>query len=53
MTTHRSLSKLERKAHQSLHTLVEITEEKEFRSGGATRDRFGKQHMIPKVEDEK
>lgn len=49
MTTHRSLSKLERRAHQSLHTLVEIPDnnEQEFVSGGATRDRFGKRHNIP------
>ncbi len=53
MTTHRSLTKLERRAHQSLHTLVEIPDQDntEFVSGGATRDRFGKRHSIPKKDN--
>ena len=46
MATHRSLNKLERKAHQSLHDMVEVHEDEEFKTGGATRDRFGKRHLV-------
>jgi hypothetical protein len=46
MATCRSLNKLERKAHMSLHNTVEVMDE----PGPAeayTRDRFGKRHAVP------
>ena len=49
MTTHRSLNKLERKAHMSLHNTVEVTEET-VREAGNTRDRFGKKHEVPQTK---
>ena len=51
MTTHRSLTKLERKAHMSIHNKVEITDEITSEEKSLTRDRFGKKHKI-KENDE-
>ena len=46
MTTHRSLNKLERKAHMSLHNIVEVTDAPPSDTGGFTRDRFGKKQSV-------
>lgn len=45
MVTRRSLNKLERKAHMSIHHTKEVKEEEEQLSS-FTRDRFGKKHKI-------
>ena len=45
MATHRSLNKLEFKAHMSIHNKTEVPEE-ETHSSNYTRDRFGKKHKI-------
>ena len=45
MVTRRSLNKLERKAHMSIHNTVEVVEE-EVSEVSNTRDRFGKKHKI-------
>ncbi|MBI3252852.1 MAG: hypothetical protein HYZ52_06050 [Candidatus Omnitrophica bacterium] len=46
MTTHRSLNKLEFKAHMSIHNVVEVKDE-ESKEKGFTRDRLGKKHPVP------
>ena len=46
MTTHRSLNKLERRAHMSIHNKVEVPEAGEPRQTSYARDRFGKKHGI-------
>jgi hypothetical protein len=52
MTTHRSLNKLERKAHMSLHTLKEVGDEGEPAASPAfTHDRFGKKHSVKNPGD--
>ena len=52
MATHRSLNKLERKAHMSVHNTVEVTDEdKAVKS--FTRDRFGKKQVVPKHEEKR
>ena len=53
MTTHRSLNKLERRAHMSIHNKVEVFEVQELRQTGFTRDRFGKKHGISKSASDK
>jgi len=45
MTTRRSLSKLERRAHMSIHNTVEVKEELEPVTA-YTRDRFGKKQSV-------
>ena len=51
MVTRRSLNKLERKAHMSIHDTKEVKEEKESLSH-YTKDRFGKKHeVLPKNRD--
>lgn len=45
MTTHRSLNKLEFKAHMSIHNKVEVPEE-EMQGSHYTRDRFGKKQRV-------
>lgn len=45
MTTHRSLNKLEFKAHMNIHNLKDV-EETEAHDLNATRDRFGKKHQL-------
>lgn len=45
MATHRSLNKLERKAHMSIHNHLDVVEEPVLVSS-YTRDRFGKKHDI-------
>lgn len=45
MTTHRSLNKLEFKAHMSIHNKVEVVDG-ETHDSNYTRDRFGKNHRI-------
>jgi len=45
MATHRSLNKLEFKAHMSIHNLVDVTEG-ETHDSHFTRDRFGKNHRL-------
>ena len=45
MITHRSLNKLEFKAHMSIHNKVAVPEE-ETHGSSYTRDRFGKNHRI-------
>ena len=45
MTTHRSLNKLEFKAHMNIHNLKDV-EETETHDLNATRDRFGKKHQL-------
>ena len=46
MPTHRSLNKLEFKAHMSLHNFVEVPEEEGHESRAFTRDRLGKKHLL-------
>jgi hypothetical protein len=45
MTTHRSLNKLEFKAHMSIHNFTDVPEQESAGSNG-TRDRFGKTHRL-------
>ena len=45
MPTHRSLNKLEFKAHMSIHNLVDVPED-ETHGSNSTRDRFGKKHHL-------
>lgn len=51
MTTHRSLNKLEFKAHMSIHNMKEV-EEGESHDLNATRDRFGKKHQLSEPNGE-
>lgn len=46
MTTHRSLNKLEFKAHMSIHNFVEVPEGEFHESAAFTRDRLGKKHLL-------
>ena len=46
MTTHRSLNKLEFKAHMSIHNFTEVKDEETHESQQFTRDRFGKKHAL-------
>ena len=50
MVTHRSLNKLERKAHMNIHNTVEVTGN-EMESKSFTRDRFGKKQSVQKNDD--
>ena len=52
MTTRRSLTKLERKAHMSIHNTVDVTD-KSCRMVSYTKDRFGKKHDVPASAGEK
>jgi hypothetical protein len=52
MTTHRSLNKLERKAHMSIHNTVEVVEEELIENVNYTRDRFGKKHKVAQNEND-
>ena len=45
MATHRSLNKLEFKAHMSIHNFKDV-EESETHDSDRTRDRFGKEHRL-------
>lgn len=45
MPTHRSLNKLEFKAHMNIHNVVEVREG-ESHDSNFTRDRFGKSHRL-------
>ncbi len=45
MAAHRSLNKLERKAHMSIHNHLDVAEESALVSS-YTRDRFGKKHDV-------
>jgi len=45
MPTHRSLNKLEFKAHMNIHNVVEV-KEGESHDSNFTRDRFGKDHRL-------
>ncbi len=45
MATHRSLNKLEFKAHMSIHNMADVREE-ECHEANYTRDRFGKNHRL-------
>ena len=50
MVAHRSLNKLERKAHMSLHNTVEVTgDEMDLKS--FTRDRFGRKQVVQKKDE--
>ena len=49
MTTHRSLTKLEFKAHMSIHNVAEVPAESSPADVCATRDRFGRKHEIRPV----
>ena len=51
MTTHRSLNKLEFKAHMSIHNFTEVREGEGHESRNFTRDRFGKQHALSDEQD--
>ncbi len=44
MTTHRGLTKLERRAHMNIHNTKEVREPN--KQVGYTRDRFGKKHRV-------
>ncbi len=46
MTTHRSLNKLEFKAHMSIHNTVDVPEKESVDDTNHTRDRFGRKHKI-------
>ena len=46
MATHRSLNKLEFKAHMSIHDFTEVREEEAHESTAFTRDRLGKKHLL-------
>ena len=46
MSTHRSLNKLEFKAHMSIHNFVEVPEEERHESKAFTRDRWGRKHLL-------
>ena len=46
MTTHRSLNKLEFKAHMSIHNFTEVPEAETHEARNRTRDRFGKSHAL-------
>ena len=46
MATHRSLNKLEFKAHMSIHNIKEVTETEVHEARNGTRDRFGKTHAL-------
>ena len=46
MSTHRSLNKLEFKAHMSIHNFVEVPEGEVHESKAFTRDRLGKKHLL-------
>ncbi len=46
MATHRSLNKLEFKAHMSIHNFVEVPEGETHESRAYTRDRLGKKHLL-------
>ena len=46
MTTHRSLNKLEFKAHMSIHNFTEVREDESHEAHLFTRDRFGKKHAL-------
>jgi hypothetical protein len=52
MATHRSLNKLEFKAHMSMHNFVEVPEE-ETQGPNSTRDRFGKKHNLSDADGKK
>lgn len=46
MSTHRSLNKLEFKAHMSIHNFVEVPDGELHESADFTRDRLGKKHLL-------
>ena len=46
MPTHRSLNKLEFKAHMSIHNFTEVSEAETHEARNSTRDRFGKSHAL-------
>ncbi len=46
MATHRSLNKLEFKAHMSIHNFVDVPEEELHESNAFTKDRLGKKHLL-------
>ncbi len=46
MTTHRSLNKLEFKAHMSIHNFTDVVENETHEARNRTRDRFGKSHAL-------
>lgn len=46
MATHRSLNKLEFKAHMSIHNSVDVPESEVTPTQGFTRDRLGKRHLL-------
>lgn len=47
MTTHRSLNKLEYKAHMSIHNTAEVASaENEMHESAFTRDRLGRRHKL-------
>ena len=46
MATHRSLNKLEFKAHMSIHNFTEVPEGEIHEARNGTRDRFGKTHPL-------
>ena len=53
MVTHRSLNKLERKAHMSIHNTEEVREDDRLAgASGFTRDRFGRKQKVAKNEQD-
>ena len=52
MTTHRSLNKMERKAHMNIHDVKDVADDEAEKPAKAnyTRDRFGKKHAVDKAE---
>ena len=57
MPTHRSLNKLEFKAHMSIHNSTVVPDEELHESTAFTRDRLGKKHLLvdetgtPRISD--
>ena len=52
MTTHRSLNKLEFKAHMSIHNKVEVSEA-QIQGSHTTRDRFGKKQSVTPAREKR
>lgn len=54
MTTHRSLNKMERKAHMNIHNVKDVAQDEAEKRAGLhyTRDRFGKKHSVEPRKNE-
>lgn len=54
MVTHRSLNKMERKAHMNIHNVKDVAEDdiQQNSKSNYTRDRFGKKHKVEPDKNE-